>query len=51
MKKSVKSVISFILASVMLFSMGTSAFAADAVFFPSLEHLFPFKFYVIIILD
>lgn len=29
MKKSVKSVISFILASVMLFSMGTSAFAAD----------------------
>ncbi|MBQ3498304.1 MAG: hypothetical protein IJA87_04150 [Clostridia bacterium] len=30
MKNSVKSVISFILASVMLFSMGTSAFATDA---------------------
>ena len=29
MKKSVKSVISFILASVMFFSMGMSAFAAD----------------------
>ncbi len=30
MKKTMKSVISFILASVMLFSMGTSAFATDA---------------------